>query len=235
MDEVPSREPKLPTRRKFLQLTAAAALADLGQSEEPLRIGMLQPEALDTASDQQAVHGILRLLGDHLCDNHLTSLEQALALGWQADEATRTWRFRLRENVRCHDGAEFTAGDAAAALDHFLRMRPDLPFGQTAVRIEAEDSATLRAVLPDPCPMFPFLVSSINPHALLLCQGLVGTGPYRIASFDRGRGARLLRHNACWREIQGDIPAELELTFFHSLSEAQTAFDRDAIAHIALG
>ena len=47
------------------------------------------------------------------------ALEPSLALSWQAVDP-RTWRFKLRPNVRFHDGSPFTADDAVFSIERAL-------------------------------------------------------------------------------------------------------------------
>ena len=46
-------------------------------------------------------------------------LEPGLALSWQAIDA-KTWRFKLRPNVKFHDGTPFTADDAVFSIERIL-------------------------------------------------------------------------------------------------------------------
>ena len=46
-------------------------------------------------------------------------LEPSLAVSWQAIAPT-TWRFKLRPDVKFHDGAPFTADDAAFSIERAL-------------------------------------------------------------------------------------------------------------------
>ena len=46
-------------------------------------------------------------------------LEPSLAVSWQAIRAT-TWRFKLRPDVRFHDGSPFTADDAVFSIERAL-------------------------------------------------------------------------------------------------------------------
>ena len=106
---------------KLLQKTAAALAASLvlatAQAQE-LRIGMaaditaMDPHAVNIAPNNQ--------IGWHVYDALVNvdadvKLIPGLALSWRAVDPT-TWEFKLRTNVKFHDGSLITAEDVMFSI-----------------------------------------------------------------------------------------------------------------------
>src|SRR4029450_394247 len=74
-------------------------------------------------------------------------IEPSLAVSWQAIDA-KTWRFRLRPNVRCHDGSPFPADDAVFSIERALAKTSQRAFqlrGVTGAR--KVDASTIDILL----------------------------------------------------------------------------------------
>src|SRR5258705_2664466 len=54
-------------------------------------------------------------------------IEPSLAISWQPIDP-KTWRFRLRPNVRFHDGTPFTADDAMFSIERALAKNSQRAF-----------------------------------------------------------------------------------------------------------
>ena len=109
------------------------------------------------------------------------TLQPCLATGWTADDLGRVWHFDLQEGVRFHDGALFTAADAAASL-------------QAAGFMAFRDGAGLTVELGEADPALPFRLAREG-HVMATAHDLSsgdeimnGTGLYRVQRFDPGRG-----------------------------------------------
>jgi peptide/nickel transport system substrate-binding protein len=128
------------------------------------------------------------------------TLEPALATSWTNPDA-RTWRLELRPDVRFHDGAPFTAEDAAFTIERGLST-PDSWIRSVAPALEG---VTVRGPL-------SVELRTREPAALLLHQlaavlvmarahapdAPVGTGPYRVVRF-RPEEVELARFDGYWR------------------------------------
>jgi len=152
-------------------------------------------------------------------------IEPFLATDLQVEEGGRKYRFRLRENVRFHDGRRLTARDVRYSLERMLQARGSLQ-GYFAVLRGAETllegkgselagfhirSATEFTVeLVAPVAFFPVLLSnvvaSIVPEGTgitigkTIGEGAVGTGPFRVVRFEPGRQLELERNPSYWRD-----------------------------------
>lgn len=123
-----------------------------------------------------------------------------LAESWSVTPDCRTWEFRLRLDVRCHDGGPLVARDAAASIHRALD--PDLPgeLGTQGVlrsylegtTIEVSDATTLRLITPAPlADLLDFLVDlPVVPERALARLGTsepVGSGAFRVTTVASGR------------------------------------------------
>ena len=129
----------------------------------------------------------------------------------------RTYVFTLRPNLRYSDGSRVRPEDFRASLEALLRNRPELPPYYQAI-VGAQRCARRRArcdlsagIVTDARartitvhltrPDGEFLQRLADPLALVAPAAHPfggaqppGTGPYRIVSYDKNRGARLVRN-----------------------------------------
>jgi len=123
-----------------------------------------------------------------------------LALEWRVVGPT-TWEFKLRPNVRFHNGNAFTAEDVAFTL----RRLPNVPnapssfaaFSRPIQRIEIVDPLTIRFHTATPYPLLPLDMTNVriidaetdaNPTTEGFNAGrlAIGTGPFRVSAYRSG-------------------------------------------------
>jgi peptide/nickel transport system substrate-binding protein len=125
-----------------------------------------------------------------------------LAERWEISNAGLTYVFHLREGVRWHDGAPFTAGDVQWTLES---LRDTGSLAAEAIRriagIETPDARTVLIRLTE--PWAPFLMTLASDGAFILPRHLggrdpgapdwrpVGTGPFKLDEWIRGRSLTL--------------------------------------------
>jgi peptide/nickel transport system substrate-binding protein len=113
-----------------------------------------------------------------------------LATGWQHDPEFRHWQFRLRDDVKFHDGTQLTASMAAAALDSgAARDWRVSVFGETLVIEAAQPMPDLLSQL------------ALPRHAIAVRArdgSLAGTGPFRIAAWTPEQRARFEAFDEHW-------------------------------------
>ncbi|WP_310889798.1 ABC transporter substrate-binding protein [Clavibacter capsici] len=152
-------------------------------------------ETLDAASSLSAYEYLGALY------NRLVKLDEKgetipdLAEEWSASADGTTWTFRLRRDVRFHDGTRFTAADAIASIQHILDPATASPQGGVlgdmldAGSMSAPDPHTLVFRLKTPNAEFPSLLTAyqcyIVPADAIATIGRtgIGTGPFRLSSF----------------------------------------------------
>ncbi len=134
-----------------------------------------------------------------------------LALAWK-QVAPTTWVFTLRPNVRFSDGSPFTADDVLATLKRVpsLASNPG-PYTsnlRTISHVEADGPLSLRVITDQPNPLLPGQFTNIfvlpkhivdaNPSQIATPQEAIGTGPYRVTSFQYGTGMELAPNPDYW-------------------------------------
>jgi peptide/nickel transport system substrate-binding protein len=150
-------------------------------------------------------------------------LHPGLALEWRAVSPTE-WEYRLRPNVRFHDGKPFTAEDVAFSL----ARAPNVPgalsnFGvmtRQITSIRVVDPLTIRLGTAAPFPLMSEHLSAVAIVSKAIGSGaqtadyndgkaMVGTGPFRFVGWTRADSLRLARNDAWW----GPAPAWQEVVF----------------------
>ncbi len=112
----------------------------------------MDPQALALLYHSRVVHQIYESLVGR---DQKFGIEPALATSWQMDSAT-SWRFKLRDGVKFHDGSPFTADDAVFSLERAMGPSSQRAFqlkGLTAVR--AIDPLTIELQLEAPDAVLP--------------------------------------------------------------------------------
>ncbi|MGI4855512.1 MAG: ABC transporter substrate-binding protein [Janthinobacterium lividum] len=200
----------------------AASARPMPRPGATIRVANLMPvSAVDpvTASDAASIC-LLSQTCEFLVDDDgdTLTLRPALATAWFPDASARVWTFRLRRNVRFHDGQPMTAADVVASFDRLT----DAVRGSAALSVfngvlsqggaRALDDYTVAFHLDAPNGNFPYYVSSDNynaailparlahadPKALRYEQSFIGTGPFRLERFTPRVGASFVRHAAYW-------------------------------------
>lgn len=78
-----------------------------------------------------------------------------LALSWNQPDA-KTWRFKLRPNVKFHDGAPFTADDVVFSIERVLHPLSQLKVNAQGVeRAKKVDDLTVDLIMREPNPVLP--------------------------------------------------------------------------------
>jgi peptide/nickel transport system substrate-binding protein len=136
-----------------------------------------------------------------------------LAESWKAVNPT-TWEFRLRRNVKFHDGSPLTADDVLFSLERALK----LPNGQYASFVQrlvertAPDPYTVRVRTATPYAMVPYDLNSIfivsrksatnaSTDDFNTGKAMVGTGPFRFSRFARADRVELEKNAGYWNGV----------------------------------
>jgi peptide/nickel transport system substrate-binding protein len=198
---------------------------------QELKIGLkTEPSSLDP---QYHNLGPNNQIAQHLFDPLIAKDDKqrpipALAESWSTVSDT-VWEFKLRPNVRFHDGSPFTADDVVFTYERAARV-PNSPSPFTLLtrqmtRLEIVDPLTLRIHTKDAAPLLPLDLSGLpimsrkaasggapegkTTAELNRGEGLVGTGPFRFVEWQRGAELVLARNDAYW----GGRPAWSKVTF----------------------
>ncbi|WP_230533719.1 ABC transporter substrate-binding protein [Microvirga roseola] len=155
----------------------------------------------------------------------------SLAKSWEVSPDGLTYTFKLQEDAKWHDGKPFTADDVVFTTKEFLmevHPRARVIF-ENCETIEALDPHTVRFVLKK--PFAPFLMAfemSTSPMIPAhLYKGTnyrtnpnnakpIGTGPFKLADWQKGSFIRLVRNP----DYHGEGEPHLDEMYFHILPDA---------------
>jgi peptide/nickel transport system substrate-binding protein len=194
---------------------AAAGAASRAAPDAAVTVGMTVPAGLIDPLIVGDTGGICLLsqCGEYLAvsDPDLR-LKPALAESWQPSADGSIWTFKIRRNVRFHDGRTLSAHDVAATIDRLA----DPANGSIALSAfagtlskggtRALDDATVEFRLDAPNGSFPYLVSSDNYNAIILARDYTGgfertfngTGPFRLERYTAKARASFVRNEDYW-------------------------------------
>mgnify|MGYP001767071281 CR=1 FL=1 len=167
----------------------------------PYDLDSLDPGARNRLSDFSLLSNFYEPLV--VTDANL-SVRPALALRWSNPDAL-TWLFELRPGVRFHDGSLLSASDVVWSFERFrgpsaLEMSGHIS-GIRDVRARDQRTVEIRTSAPVGILLnklrFILIVKSSEDHPLLE-ERVNGTGPYRLASWQRGEAMALERNEDYW-------------------------------------
>jgi peptide/nickel transport system substrate-binding protein len=167
-------------------------------------------------------------IGAHVFDTLVTKdapgkIKPGLAESWRVVDDL-TWEFKLRKDVKFHDGSNFTAADVVFSLDRipFVPNSPS-PFTTYTKQITEKivvDPWTLRLKSATPYPQMPNDMSTVLIVSSKVAanattddfntgKATVGTGPFRFVRWQKGDRIELARNDGYW----GSKPAWERVTF----------------------
>ena len=146
----------------------------------------LDPAAIQTALSIPIAETLVRV------SSH-GETEPVLAVAWQHDPDFKRWRFSLRPKVTFHDGEALTAASAAPSLLAVLKQKygeVSMEAGGQALVVQADHA-------------MPELLDVLAlPSAAIVRKSdaspLIGTGPFRVASWEPGRRLMLAAFDGYW-------------------------------------
>jgi peptide/nickel transport system substrate-binding protein len=209
----------------LLALALAAAPVAAPARAQELTVGMQgEPGTLDPQFNLLGTNtSALRNIYDTLLSRDpQLQLRPSLAESWRAVDDT-TWEFKLRDGVRFHDGSPLTAEDVRFTVARVPNV-PGNPNSYTTYiqgirEVQVVDARTVRFLTEGPVPLLPVNLSNI--FILSSAKGLrstaefnsgaaaIGTGPYRLASWQPGQPL-VLERNATYF---GTAPAWSRVSF----------------------
>ncbi len=149
------------------------------------------------------------------------SVAPMLAKSWMVEDGGKTYRFALRDDVVFHNGAKMTSAEVVASWKRYLDPKTQwqcLRFfdgvqGPKIEAVEAPDAQTVVFRLAQPSGLFLIGMANLQCNAAIVhgdsmgADGAwiapIGTGPYKLGDWQRGRHVELDRH-AAYRPLPGD-------------------------------
>ena len=135
-----------------------------------------------------------------------------LAKSWEFDETSNTYTFHLEENVKWHDGEPFTAEDVKFTIEAIMDPEngsENAPNYEDVEEITVADENTVSFRLSAPNAAFlDYMTMAVLPEHLLTGENMqesdffrnpVGTGPYKLESWDAGQAIVLAKNEDYFR------------------------------------
>ena len=150
-----------------------------------------------------------------------------MALSWSPNADGTVWTFKLRPNVKFHNGKIMNADDVVATFDRLA----DPANGSNALSVfkgllskgatRKVDDLTVEFHLDAANGNFPYMVSTDNYNAVIIPadtktsefeKQMIGTGPFKLEKYTPKVGASFVRNADYWGGAVG--PGRLEISFF---------------------
>lgn len=167
-------------------------------------------------------------------DNETLELVPVLAESWEISDDKMKYTFKLREDVKWHDGQPFTAEDVVFSYEKIMDPKVDSPhlksYYQEILDVKALDEHTVEFTYARPyflalefCGGMPIVPEHIfsegefntNPAG----RKPVGTGPYKFVEWETGSQIVLERNEEYW----GEKPS-LQKIIFKIIADPTVAF-----------
>jgi peptide/nickel transport system substrate-binding protein len=207
-------------------LLAALSLAGFCAQAQSVSVGLaaditsMDPHYHLLTSNQNVVEHVFNRLVER---NDQLRMLPGLALSWRAVDPL-TWEFKLRPDVKFHDGSPFTAEDVAFSIERIPTIK-DSPgsfaiYTKAITEIAIVDPLTIRFKTATPYPLLPAEMGTFGIVSKKAAMGAssadfnsgkaaIGTGPYKLVRYARGDRIEMVRNDAYW----GKKPQVEKLTF----------------------
>ncbi|RNF34559.1 ABC transporter substrate-binding protein [Paracoccus methylarcula] len=203
--------------------SAATMFSPSARAQEPKHGGHLKlglrggatTDALDPATYSGSVLFVVgHCWGDTLVESHPETGEPlpAIAESWETSADASEWTFRIRKDVRFHDGMALTVADAVATLKRHsdeASQSGALGLLGSLDRIE-EKGGDLVITLKEGNADLPLILTDY--HLIIQPNGgmddpnaAIGTGPYKLLSHEPGVRATFEKNQDDWRSDRGYV------------------------------
>jgi len=178
----------------------------MARNEEPLSLDPLVP------SDNGSIWVIYQMFDQLTTVNEDSSgIAPSIAESWDISPDGTIYTFAIRQGVTFHDGSPMTMDDVVFSLERVFD--PDgsgysFLFG-VVEGVAAVDDTNVQVTLREPfTPLLDNLnvfPASIVPKAAVeadaegFAQNPIGTGPFKLQEFAKGRHVRMVRHDGYWK------------------------------------
>ncbi|RAM67002.1 ABC transporter substrate-binding protein [Herbaspirillum rubrisubalbicans] len=193
---------------------AVGLLGTVAQAAE-LKIGF---KAEITSADPHVLNSANRNIWAHVYDSlvaqdHQLRPKPSLALSWRMINPT-TWEFKLRPDVKFHDGQTMTAEDVKYSIDRAMNLSGPRTFRSylrevSAISVSGPLTVQVKTkhvspTLPDNLGLIAILPKSLGEHvseeSFANGKSAIGTGPYRFGSWLHGQKLVLNKNPSYWGE-----------------------------------
>ncbi len=143
-------------------------------------------------------------------DSKAEEVKPLLAESWEADPEGKVWTFKIKENVKFHDGTDLNAEAVRKSIQRTIDMKMGASFVWDSVEeINVKDTYTVEFKLSYPAPLD--LVASGSYAAFIMSPNAAeqtsdwfnegnaaGTGPYKIQKITKGEEVIFTKFDEYW-------------------------------------
>ena len=227
--------------RSWLALTLLASSLALGSAEartlrwaRSIDASSLDPHASNTGPNVLVAQQIYEPLVLRQRDGWMVP---ALAVSW-ALVGPNVWEFKLRPNVRFHDGAVFDADDVLFSLERARSEASDMRSLLSSLdKAERVDNLTVRLTTKGTDPLLPNNLTDVfmldkgwteangavavqdlrRPGEGFAARHANGTGPYILVDREPGTRTTMRRNDLYWG--RGEVPLEISEIVFRPIPD----------------
>ena len=221
------------------------AIGAAGKAGATINVGIEAPTAAINPLTVADLGGtdMLAQTGEYLClSDQRLALQPVLATSWSSNSTADVWTFKIRHEVKFHDGTPLTADDVVYTYQ--LQANPKNTANALSALggvlapsgVQKVDQYTVAFHLEAPNGNFPYLTSSDNYNMIIIPNGydpgkwqstFIGTGPFVLKSYTPGVGASFVRNESYWGPKA--LPAATEFTFYDSQAPQILALSSGAL------
>ncbi|MEP6701885.1 MAG: ABC transporter substrate-binding protein [Betaproteobacteria bacterium] len=168
------------------------------------------------------------------------SAEPDLAASWSSSPDLLEWTFVLRRGLTFHDGSACTANDVVATFEAILDPKTASPARQNVgpvAKISAKDANTVVFALSAPFADLPVTLAYTNAKivpAAVIKSGLarldreaIGTGPFKLVSFEPERQIVVTRNDAYYDKARPYVDRIQVVVYPDSTAEGSALISGD--------
>jgi peptide/nickel transport system substrate-binding protein len=179
----------------------------MARNEEPLSLDPIVP------SDNGSIWVIYQMFDQLTTVNEDSSgVAPSLAESWEISPDGTVYTFAIKQGVKFHDGTPMTIDDVVFSLERVFDPKGSgysFLFG-TVAGVKAVDDTTLEIALKEPFTplldnlnVFPASIvprKAVEAGAEGFAQKPIGTGPFKLKEFAKGRHVHLVKHDGYWKQ-----------------------------------
>lgn len=200
------------------------------------QFGNLDPQEMGSNGEHNlyVYQGLVDKAGDTY------ELVPSLAASWELVDPL-TWKFKIRQGVKFHNGQAFTARDAAFSINRMIgqvkqpiNAMAGATWKRTIAEVTAPDDETLIVKTKEPeaslLTMLRWIYMLPQEYVERLgndafAKSPVGTGAFKIESYNQGQSLTLTAFKDYWNtapDRQGKGPAQVDKVIYRTMPQEQT-------------
>ncbi len=235
-------EPPYSARRVLLLCALAVSLAAPAKTFRMSSSG--DASTMDPHAENELVtNALTNLVYENLIryDEQLR-LAPSLATSWK-NTGPKTWVFTLRRGVKFQDGGDFTAEDVVFSMERARKSTSTFRlFANQAGVARRIDDYTVEFTTPVPSPTLPITITNIfmaskrwcernnavnpqdfvNKEETFSARNAMGTGPYRLVSYEHGVKTLFAKNPDWWGIKEGLYTGNVDAIDYRPISNSAT-------------